>query len=287
MTASGLVYVAAGTPPYPGACAGLCRLCGAEGRGLAWEQWVKDTFTGHDTIAPGSIICQACQHATDDRSAPLTRLTGRGKPQRMRNYSHIVTRSGVWRPRMKHEKRALCADLLDVDDPPVVAVVSLAGQKHLLPRARVGWWQIEEATVRPQPAALRALLAPVTALYTLGATKSAIESGVYASSVLRTLPLATWWQHEQAIRPARGSQLFALAVWLAQRDEVTDDDRDARPRDGAPLADLAGDRPGLQEQVPHVDLAPVRRPGAQRRLHDHPESLSQPDLFAAAREPAG
>lgn len=285
MTASALVYVAAGAPAYPGETAGVCRWCGAERGGLDWPAWEKDTFTDHDKIQPGTIICHACQHATDDRSGPLTTITGRDKPQRMRNYSHIVTQSGAWRPRMKNEKRALCADLLDETDPPIVAVLSLAGQKHLLPRARAGWWQIEEAAVRPQPAALRSLLGPVTALYTLGANKAAIASGDYDAGVLRTIPLAQWWPHEQALRPARGSQVFALAVWLAQKDET--DDRDARPGDGAPVADLAGARSRLQEQVPHLDLATVRGPDPQRRLHDDAQPLSQPDLFAAERDPAG
>lgn len=285
MTASALVYVAAGAPAYPGDTAGVCRWCGAKGVGLDWCVWEKDTFTDHDKIQPGAIICHACQHATDDRSVPLTMMTGRDKPQRMRNYSHIVTASGSWCPRMKNEKRALVADLLDETDPPKVAVISLAGQKHLLPRARVGWWQIEEAAMRPQPSVLRALLAPVTALYTLGASKAAIESGDYDAGVLRTIPLAQWWPHEQAVRPARGSQVFALAVWLAQKDET--DDRDARPGDIAPVADLAGARRGVQGEVPHLDLAAIRRPGAQRRLHDDAQPLSQPDLFAAEREPAG
>lgn len=285
MTASALVYVAAGSPAYPGETPGICRWCGTESIGLDWPTWEKDTFTDHDKIQPGTIICHACQHATDDRSGPLTALTGRDKPQRMRNYSHIVTASGIWRPRMKNEKRALCADLLHETDPPIVTVISLAGQKHLLPRARVGWWQIEEAAVRPQPAALRALLAPVTALYTLGASKAAIESGDYDAGVLRTIPLAQWWPHEQAVRPARGSQVFALAVWLTQKDET--DDRDARPGDGAPVADLAGTRRGVQGEVSDQHLEAIRGPGAQRRLHHDTEPLSQPDLFTAERDAAG
>lgn len=331
MTPSVRIYRAAGSPPYPGTDLGACRLCGADGIGLPWEAWVKDTFTDHDKLHPGAIICHACQHATDDDNIGLTRMAGRcwstaadvytanparlekwrksqrvapdaipddpvligvaraadGRgwwvPQRMRNYSHLVTPDG-WRAYMKNEKAALATALLDVH-PPCVAVISIAGQKHLIPRARVGWWQIEEHTIRPDREGVLALLGPITALYSLGATKGQIEHGTYNPVWLRTINLAQWGALEARIRPARGALRFMLALWLAQREETPDDDRDTRPRDGAPVADLAGTPPGLQEPVPDHDLAHLRGQRPQRRLHDHAQSVSQPDLFAAEREP--
>ena len=172
MTPSDAVYRSAGAPAYQGDANGTCRLCGAaDAIGEPWGVWVKETFTGHDQLWPGAIVCRACLFCADDRNAALTVRTGREKPQRMRNYSHIVTASGRWLPLMKNQKRELGAALLDAVDPPIVAVVSLAGQKHLIMRARMGWWQIEESVMRPEPDRLAALLPPVEALYAAGATE--------------------------------------------------------------------------------------------------------------------
>jgi len=226
MTATRAIYASAGAPAQSGTDAGGCRLCGASGVGVAWADWVKETFTDHDRVWPGAIVCQACLFCTDDHSTVLQQRTRRDKPQRMRNYSHVVTMSGRWLPLMKNEKRTLTAALLDTADPPIVAVISLAGQKHLVTRARVGWWQIEEQTVRPDPEGLAQLLPPIVALYSAGATKGMIESGQYSAGVLRQLDLAAWQAAERVLRPSRGSWLFALGVWLAQKEET--DDRDAR-----------------------------------------------------------
>lgn len=284
-TVTAAIFAAAGRPSYPVDHTGACCLCGVDGAGLAWSAWVKDTFTDHDRLYPGAIVCDACQFCVDDRNETLTQLAGREKPQRMRNYSHVVTTAGHWRAYMKNEKRALTAALLHATDSPIVAVISLAGQKHLATRARLGWWQIEEQARYPQPRALAALLVPITDLYSLGATKAAIETGEYSSAWLCTIDRRRWWHAEELIRRSRGSWLFQLAVWLAQKSEDIDDDRDARSGDGPALADLAGARSGLQEQIPRDDLAAVRGSDSQRRVYNDAESLSQPHLFAAEREP--
>lgn len=246
MTASELIYLAAGAPPCAETANGLCRLCGERAAGQLWETWVKDTFTDYDKLYVGAIVCHACLFCTDDRNAVLMMLTGREKPQRMRNYSHVVTTSGRWLPLMKHQKRNLATALLDATDPPLVTVVSLAGQKHLIMRARVGWWQVEEHMMRPDPVRLRALLPPIEALYAAGATKGMIESGDYSHPFLRA-GLSVWREHEPVIRSRRGSFVFSLAVWLAQK--VGTDDGDARPSDESAVADLGRDSPGVQEPI--------------------------------------
>lgn len=279
---SALIHQAAGSPSQEGITVGMCRLCGCAAQGLAWEMWVRETFTDHDKVQPGTIVCHACQFCADDHNTVLQARTGREKPQRMRNYSHVVTDAG-WRPYMKNEKRALAQALLNPDAPPRAAVISLAGQKHLILRAAAGMWQIEESAMWPDPAGLARLLTPVEALYAAGASKAMIESGAYTHAWLRTVSLP-WWSHIEAqLRHARGSLLFQLAVWLAQRDE-DHDDRDTRPRDGAPDANLDGYPERVQDQVQVHDLASVRGPSAQRRVHDDAQSLSQPDLFAAERD---
>jgi len=283
MTASRLIYAAAGAPVYPGMMAGICRLCGANAIGAPWQSWVKDTFTGHDQLWPGALVCHACLFCADDHNAVLTARTGRDKPQRMRNYSHIITPAGRWLPLMKHQKRALISALLDADDPPLVAVVSLAGQKHLVMRARVGWWQVEESSMRPDPVRIGSLLPPIEALYDAGATKGMIASGDYSLAFLRT-GLDIWRNAEPMLRSARGSAAFALAVWLSQKAELHDGD--ARSSDELAPADLGRHQSGVQEQVPDDHLASVRRSRPERGVYDDAEPVSQPDLFAAERDAA-
>lgn len=157
-------------------------MCGQDtATGLPWSAWVKDTFVDHDRLVPGEAMCAACLYCVSDHSAELQRITGRDKLQRMRNYTHIVTADGQWWPFMKNQKRDIAAALL-ATPPPSVVVVSLTGQKHLIFRARMGWWQIEEQAMRPDRDGVAHLLPHASALYTAGATKAEMASGQYASS---------------------------------------------------------------------------------------------------------
>lgn len=282
MTAAGAIYHAAGSPSQPGTERGLCRLCGDDATGTAWGEWIKETFTNHDKLTPGTIICHACLFCTDDHNLTLQQRTGRDKPQRMRNYSHIVTRGRAWHPLMKNQKRLIARHLQAW--PAHVAVISLAGQKHLIFRARVGTWQIEEQSLAPQPTLLAHLITHAASLYTAGASKTAIEVGEYDQRTLMAIGLTTWQRRERELRAHRGSLLFQLAVWLARKDEA--DDRDPRQGDDAAPADLGGRAAGLQGEIQVHDLAAVRGPGSERGVHDDAQPVSQPDLFAAGRDPA-
>ena len=118
MTATQLIHAAAGSPPYPADVAGHCRLCGAEGSGLPFAEWVKPTFTNWDLLRPGTIVCTACQFCTEHTSALLQARTGKDKPQRMVNYSHFVVGS-EWLPLHKGQKAQMLAALRS---SPAVAV---------------------------------------------------------------------------------------------------------------------------------------------------------------------
>lgn len=283
MSVTGLIFASAGSPDgYGEPMTGACRLCGAEAdRGMPWERWVKDTFVDHDKLQPGTMICAACLFCVDDHNVTLQQMTGRDKLQRMRNYSHIVAVDGSWSAYMKNQKREIATALLA---NPRAAVISFAGQKHLLFRGRVGWWQIEEQAMRPDPARLAALLEPITALYTAGASKTEIGSGHYTAATLSRMEVAWWHARESQIRPHRGSLIFELAVWLAQKDEEGVDGDGADLQAGARRARpaVARARSGIQGKVLPHDLDADGKPGAQRRLHDDAESLVQSDLFTAA-----
>lgn len=289
-SATAAIYEAAGQPPItlyddPGAAtrAGSCRLCGRDGQaGYPWGQWIKDTFTDHDLLSPGDAICLACLFCADDHSLILQARTGRDKPQRMRNYSHVVTAGGDWLPYDKSQKRAMLAALCA---GPRMAAISIAGQKHVLFRARLGQWQVEEQRCWPDPDRLAALVATIEALYaTPPVTKAMIAAGEYGQRAILALGPDRWRSLEGSLRPARGSALFTLAVWLAQREEITDDPGARRGR-GTPDADLARHPHGVQEQVQLHDLDAIRDASAKRGVHEHAAQVSQPDLFALERGP--
>lgn len=295
-----LIWQAAGAPPMPGSTPGVCRACGAAGVGLPFGRWVRDTFTDRDKLLPGDIICHACLFSFEEASPLLTERTGKDKPQRMRNYSHFVT-GGVWTPLSKGQKREMVALLRR---EPEVVVIATSGQKHIIFRARPGWWQIEEKSSPAFPGALWPLLEVVEALYNGGFGKEEIETGRYTNQRrIIEFGLAEYLRLEAAVRAARGTLALQLAVYLAQKtEEVAGDEEghdggrdDSRVRgvrgvpgeipSGVGAADLpvAGNTSGLQEEVRPQYLAAVRGQHPGRGLHGDGEPVRQLVLFPDER----
>lgn len=216
---TGLIHRVAGSPARPGSSTGVCRACGAEGIGLPFCDWVRDTFNDHDKLRPGAIICHACLFCFEEASTLLAERTGKDKPQRMRNYSHFVI-NGEWFPLTKGEKRRMVEMMRRKPDAVVIAV---SGQKHILFRARPGWWQIEERTVLPFPGVLWPLLDVVEQLYSGGFSKEELETGRYSQHRMMQFGLAGFMNLEARLRPHRGALPLQFALFLAQKMEVEND----------------------------------------------------------------
>jgi hypothetical protein len=271
-----VLYRAAGAPEMQGEQVGTCRTCGATGVGESFTSWVRDTFTDHDKLLAGDIICHACQFAFTDTSAQLTARMGKDKLQRMRNYSHFVV-AGEWVPLSKAEKARMAEILLR--QHPTVAVVAVSGQKHIIFRAKPGWWQIEEHTARPFEAALSDTLQLVERLYNGGISKTEIETGRYSQRRALEFGLSAFLAAEAAIRPLRGSLQLELALFLAQREDTDGQVRDGKEPDSTDLAR----RPGrLQEPVQAQHLGAVRGQHQKRGVHGHAEQVRQQSLFEIA-----
>ncbi len=219
-----LLHRAAGSPKFAAGAAGTCRACGIESAGVPFDAWVKPTFTDWDKIAPGEILCQACQFCFCDQSGLLATLVGKSKPQRMRNYSHFVA-GDRWIPLSKGDKPRMRALLLD---PGLqLAVIADSGQRHILFRAKPGWWQFEEHALRPAPEALPQFLLPVEELYAGGIfSKREIASGAYSQRRVLEFGPERWARVEPLVRPMRGQILFTLAVFLAQPKEEGEERQD-------------------------------------------------------------
>ena len=114
---------------------------------------------------------------------------------------------------------------------PSVAVIAESGQKHTIFRARVGWWQFEEHTLRPFAPELERLLGLVEQLYAGGFSKADIETGRYPQHRVVAFGVRQWHELEAGIRPERGTPRLQLALFLAQKEN--DDDGRYQPSGGA------------------------------------------------------
>lgn len=191
-----------------------------EATGLPFAQWIKDTFTDHDKLSPGEIVCHGCLFCFTDASDAVRQRTKKEKLQKFRNYSHFVLH-GEWIPLSKGDKRRML-DILR--QSPTVAVIAESGQKHLVFRAQIGWWQLEEQKLAACPDLLNDLLTHIEPLYNAGANKSEIETGRYSQKTLLAI-LPTWREHDPPLRAYRGGLPLKLALFLAQKEteDTTDD----------------------------------------------------------------
>lgn len=241
----------------------ICKVCGGEGQGQPFVDWVKPTFTDHDLLVDGEIICGDCLFWFDEHSEPLAEKLGKDSARyvRIRNYSHFIV-CGEWIPLSKGDKTRM-QELLLNETFPELAAIAESGQKHIVFRAtrnargaEAGWVQFEEQAIFVEPQELAYLLDVIEALYTTF-SKTEIESGNYKQYRIRDFGLDFWYALESEIAPVRQSALFKLALFLAQEKGEEDD---PRTREGRRLIGryLARDAGGLQVEVQADDLATVR-----------------------------
>lgn len=269
----------------------ICRICGQSGIGIVFTDWVRPTFTDWDKLQGGKIICDACLFWFNERSENLAHRVGKEKPQRMRNYSHFIV-NGEWTPLSKGNKKQMTTFLLSSPFPELAAIAE-SGQKHIAfratrnpPSSKAGWIQFEEQSLWVDPPELKALLGNIEALYTdKGFSKGEIKTGNYAGYRVLRFGFQEWNRLESLIKSQRGSLLFRLALFLAQKGESREDERIAH--DGSRFADdsVAGNSSRLQKQVPNVDLATVRGSSKVSRVYEQPGEICQLSLFESPGQP--
>lgn len=199
-----------------------CVLCGGD-----WYPTVATkmatTFTDYDRLNTDNrlVACEACRFMLDEQNKTVQAWTGKEKPQRPRNYSHIL-KSGTWHVLSKGQKADMHALLLG--SVPEVAIIATSGQKHLFfkarlnpPDAQAGWVNLEEVCFWMTAEAYADTYAHVSALYDAGYNKASIESGQYV--FYPDSDVDVWRAHERAIKPLRGAPLLALAVYLVTKTE--------------------------------------------------------------------
>lgn len=283
MHATHILYQAAQPPKGEVSHTGTCRICGEQAQGVPFAAWVRDTFTNHDQLRPGDIICHICQFAFVQDSSLLQERTGKDKPQRMQNYSHIVLR-GEWYPLHKGQKGELLALLRQ--EPELVAI-AVSGQKHVIFRTRPGWWQVEEQAVLPNLQALDACLTLIDKLYGIF-NKTEIETGNYSPGRMMQYAqahgLADFLSTDTALKPWRGTAYFELALYLAQKEQ-TDGAVQPIPGDvpsGTDAANptVARSERRVQTEIRTQHLGAVRGQHSSGSVHQPPEQVLQLDLFS-------
>lgn len=185
-----------------------CWLCGGatQHRGQPVKRAVKETFTNVDMarFPPSKSVCPGCAFCLAQK--PL------------RNYSILATEDRLTHP-TRPEIRAL---LLDPPEPPFVLCIAVSGQKHLHFRAQVAYdrdgfpVQMEETSVCVWRGTLREWLALIESLYAVF-SKEEIRTGRYGANRIRQFGLREFQKLEERLAPHRGTRLFDLAVFVAQK----------------------------------------------------------------------
>lgn len=234
LSASGLLMCAVG-PKIPDGCVMIdeftCWVCaGRDTHGMPRDDWNSASFTGQNRVrAPASKwVCSACVWVCARLSPVPGRPPKDGKQYggNFRNYSHAYD-GGEYANFSKGEKAGLLAWLRAPRRGLWWAAIADSGQKHVIPWAplnppgtRRGSVLFEEQVVTLPMQAGWALVERMTALLTAGATKDEIASGDYTSRAWQLCGDALPRFEDEWARQRRGSAWFALALWLAQRDEA-------------------------------------------------------------------
>ena len=200
------------TPAPFGTKKGTCRITGEQSTGVSFVGWVKDTFTNFDCLKPGDIISNEALFCFDEASQLLQAKTGRGKPQRFRTYSHIVTNRGEWYALTKADKKQI-VDLILSGEVKILCLTD-SGQKHIFFKHKVGFWQLDDTHIEPDIPDFAFLHGEMQKMVGLGFGQEQIKTGNYYQAQILKVGVAVWQEIESKLKPRRGEPIFDLAAWL-------------------------------------------------------------------------
>lgn len=206
-----MIYAAAGQPVHYGDTAGVCRITGKESTGVPFEKWVKSTFSDYSALHPGTIISNAAAFCFCEVDTTLARLLGASKPQNFRTYTHVIDAESVWRCYTKSDKAKIVEEMLS--GAKLVCITS-TGQKHLLFKNRIGFWQYDDLHVPMNRSRFEMMHSEMMRLLREGYNQKEITTGEYKYPTIVKVGLEVHLRNEERLSAWRGSPMFSLAAAL-------------------------------------------------------------------------
>jgi hypothetical protein len=194
---------------------GICRITGEQSAGLNFSKWVRDTFTDHASLKPGTIISNEALFCFDEASEIVQYKSGKDKLQRFRTYSHIVC-NGVWYCLTKADKKQIYELICSGAE---LVCLSDSGQKHILFKHKPGMWQLDDIFIVPDIELLQMLHSQMCRLMRLGFSQGEIVSGNYISNRIMKAGMKKWKELDDPLKTYRGTRMMEFAAWMLFIDE--------------------------------------------------------------------
>ncbi len=198
-----------------GDLSGICRITGKESLGMNFNDWVKDTFTDHGSLKVGTIISNEALFCFDEASEIIQAKTGKDKLQRFRTYSHVVLNEQWFCFTKAHKKEIFEA----IKKGAEIVCLTDSGQKHVLFKHKIGFWQLDELFVKPDLEFFLSLHSAMTDLMKIGFNQSSIIEGNYNPNFIQKNGFEIWREKETYLKQHRGSGMFGFASWMLFLDE--------------------------------------------------------------------
>lgn len=213
-----LFAVARGIKPRRGArrCFYCLASCGDDNPTV---EYLRDSFTGRDTVGGGGFVCDGCVEAMRERTIVRFWTGETRENQKVRSYSWVLCGEDAVAASKSH-RAWLLGKCLEPPEPPYAICLSDSGQKHLLYRGLVGWTRdpasvtLEGERIVYAAADLRERLGLVTRLIA-AVGKPGVEEGLRISSALRVMEYHGHDADVRAWEGVSGQPLSRLALWLA------------------------------------------------------------------------
>lgn len=205
--------------PQYGNIKGICRITGELGDGVEFDKWVKDTFTDFDSLHEGNIISNEAIFCFEEKNEQITKFLCKEKPQKLRSYSIIVSNNTLYLLTKADKRKMYC---LLVNEDPQIVCLSESGQKHLLFRNKVGFWQLETNNcIPPNKEQLERLMICCQTLLRYGFTQSEIITTAFPLHKLAKLQdnLVEVLEAIDVLSNNKNTPIFDLTMFLIHKQD--------------------------------------------------------------------
>lgn len=190
---------------------GICRITGKQSRGQLFDKWVKKTFADYSYLQQGDIISNEAEFSFAEKNEALTKYIGKDKLQKLRSYSIVLTDKLHFVT--KADKQFIFEELLPQN--PKIVCLAESGQKHILFKHKIGFWQVEEETgITPDLPLAQAIMKAAQELLTMEFSQTEIISGNYLGGRLLKCDVKRWRELELFLASHRGSKIYDFTMFL-------------------------------------------------------------------------